>query len=67
MMTISPGSMSRTNSASMRSNAVGSLATTWASLRCELPDPGRMPRHSGRMPIGSRTARMVSSVMNSSE
>ena len=48
MITISPGSMSRTNSASISSKAQVSEATTQASRT--------RPSDSGRMPIGSRTA-----------
>jgi hypothetical protein len=52
MITISPGSTSRTNSASIRSKAQVSEATTQPSLT--------LPSESGRIPIGSRTAMSMS-------
>ena len=60
MMSTSPGSISRRYSASIRSRAQVSLATTWAPF-------SSTPRHSGRKPLGSRTAIMVSWVMSNSE
>ena len=59
MMTISPGSTSRTNSAWMRSSAQVSLLNTYA--------PSTLPMHSGRKPCGSRTPISSFSVMITSE
>ncbi|VAH82371.1 unnamed protein product [Triticum turgidum subsp. durum] len=56
----SPGSTSRSYTASMRSSAQVSDANTTAPL-------GRRPMTSGRKPNGSRTAKSLSAVRKSSE
>ena len=59
MMTISPGSTSRTNWAPMRSSAgVSDASTHPVSMR---------PRHSGRKPCGSRTPTTWASSMHTME
>ena len=59
-ISISPGSMSRTKLASMRSKAQVSEATTQPFLLC-------LPRDSGRMPIGSRTMIIIDSDKKANE
>ena len=59
MTTISPGSISRSSSASMRSSAVVSLAMTYAFFT--------RPSTSGRNPMLSRTATSFFSVKNTIE
>ena len=56
MTTISPGAISRTNSAPLTSSAHVSEAST------QLPS-GERPRQSGRNPCGSRTPMSLFSVM----
>ena len=59
MVTISPGSTSRRNLAPMASRAQLSLATT--------QPPSISPMHSGRKPMGSRTAMSLLGDMMTSE
>ncbi len=65
MSTISPGSMSRTNSAPMSSNAQVSDDTT--QVGAPPPAAGTFPSTSGRKPMGSRTAMTMSSERKTSE